>query len=159
MTDYRQITMDEILNPDSIVGRTYPEPCPRQAVRTSESSSRKWSSWQRRMPIYLSLQKDGGTPEWSILTEGSLLGESWMPNFSESPKEGEESFLSETLEGDVPDEYSLSETACLGILRRSRKRGKILPEVLMNALKMQSGLSEEEYGEMCLKWDAIPMEE
>jgi len=44
--------------------------------------------------------------------------------------------LSDTLEtGDLPQRYSLSATACQGILRRADKRGKKLPPRLQQALE------------------------
>ena len=36
--------------------------------------------------------------------------------------------------------YFLSRKACLGILRRARRRGKVLPDTLREALELQSGL-------------------
>ena len=59
-----------------------------------------------------------------------------MLSFSESPNAAEECSLSDTLEiGDLPQRYYLSATACSGILRRARKRGKKLPGMLEEALK------------------------
>ena len=50
--------------------------------------------------------------------------------------EGVASSLSDILEtGDVPRVYFLSATACRGILRRAEKRGKALPQRLLEALK------------------------
>jgi hypothetical protein len=44
--------------------------------------------------------------------------------------------LSDTLEtGDLPQRFSLSATACQGILRRADKRGKKLPTRLQQALE------------------------
>jgi hypothetical protein len=44
--------------------------------------------------------------------------------------------LSDILEtGDLPQRYSLSATACQGILRRAAGRGKKLPERLQQALE------------------------
>ena len=88
------------------------------------------------------------------MTDGKLPGESWIANFSESPKEGEESFLSLILQDTVPEKYFLSVKACLGILRRSQKRGKTLPPVLENALVEQAGLSWEMYEELKKEWTA-----
>ena len=75
-----------------------------------------------------------------------------MLNSTESPRDAEESFLSQILEDTVPEKYFLSERACLGIIRRSLKRGKTLPEVLLTALIRQAGLSEEKYEEMKAEW-------
>ena len=57
-----------------------------------------------------------------------------------SPRDAKESSLSQILQADPPLKYYLSPKACLGILRRARKRGKVLPAPLHLALEMQSGL-------------------
>ena len=69
-------------------------------------------------------------------------------------KDGEGFFLSQILQDTVPQKFYLSERACLGILRRSQKRGKTLPKVLESALVRQAGLSSEEYEEKRLEWAA-----
>ena len=61
-------------------------------------------------------------------------------NTLESPKDGEESLLSDVLMeiGEVQQQYYLSEKACQGILQRAKKRGKTLPSLLKRALEKQS---------------------
>ena len=55
----------------------------------------------------------------------------------ESPSVVVESSLSDILvTGDVPQRYYLSATACRGILRRAKARGKKLPERLEKALEI-----------------------
>jgi hypothetical protein len=55
---------------------------------------------------------------------------------SEWPKDAAVCSLSDTLEtGVLPQRFSLSATACRGILRRADKRGKKLPERLQQALE------------------------
>jgi len=49
--------------------------------------------------------------------------------------------LSQILQDAPPRKYYLSRTACLGILRRARERGKELPPQLKAALMVQAGLS------------------
>ncbi|HBR07618.1 MAG TPA: hypothetical protein DD735_01840, partial [Clostridiales bacterium] len=61
-------------------------------------------------------------------------------NTGVSPKEEKESSLSRILQERVPRRYYLTKTACLGILRRARERGKELPSQLKAALEIQSGL-------------------
>lgn len=51
---------------------------------------------------------------------------------------GVESTLSQILEPTAPEKYNLSATACAGILRRARERGKRLPELLEAVLTHQS---------------------
>ena len=55
-------------------------------------------------------------------------------NFGESPSEERGSTLSQILQMDTPEKYSLSQKACAGILRRAEKRGKVLPDMLREAL-------------------------
>lgn len=50
------------------------------------------------------------------------------------------SFLSQILEEKPHPKYYLSRTACLGILRRARERGKELPRQLKLALMIQANL-------------------
>ena len=47
--------------------------------------------------------------------------------------------LTDVLESDVLQKYSLSPKACAGILRRAEKRGKTLPEPLAAALEAVAG--------------------
>lgn len=50
--------------------------------------------------------------------------------------------LSDILEsGDIQPKYYLSRDACSGILRRAAKRGRALPEALLQALEAQAGKS------------------
>ena len=68
------------------------------------------------------------------------LGPPGTLNTSECPKDAVESSLSQILQDIVPSKYYLSRKACLGILRRSKERGKPLPPLLELALKIQAGL-------------------
>lgn len=89
---------------------------------------------------------------------GNLLGESYwemlspwrgdalMLNTGVSPREEKESFLSQILEASPQRKYYLTKTACLGILRRARERGKELPEQLKTALEIQARVTEEDIG-------------
>lgn len=63
-----------------------------------------------------------------------------MLNTSECPKDAVECSLWQILQATAPSRYSLSQTACLGILRRAACRGKSLPPLLEAALRMQAGL-------------------
>ena len=56
-------------------------------------------------------------------------------NFGESPSDVRESTLSQILQENAPEKYSLSRKACEGILRRAKKRGKALPDLLREALE------------------------
>ena len=88
--------------------------------------------------MFLDLRTESGNQQdasWEIGIP--LLGEHLMPNIGESPKEEEESTLSQILEDNVPQKYYLSERACQGVLQRAERRGKILPKILEKALKQQ----------------------
>jgi hypothetical protein len=61
-------------------------------------------------------------------------------NTGPSHKGAKESILSQILEVTPHHKYYLSRTACLGILRRAKKRGKELPPVLKQALEIQAGV-------------------
>ena len=69
--------------------------------------------------------------------DGRWLTELSTLNIGESPKDAEESTLSQILEENVPERYYLSAKACEGILRRASKRGKALPDMLLTALEQQ----------------------
>jgi hypothetical protein len=63
-----------------------------------------------------------------------------MRSSSEFRKGGVASSLSEILEtGKVESRYYLSSTACRGILRRAKRRGKELPDALRAALESVAG--------------------
>lgn len=71
------------------------------------------------------------------LTSGMALhGELWTLSSSEWPSAAAVCSLSDTLEeGGVPQRYSLTPTACAGILSRAERRGKSLPEPLASVLR------------------------
>ena len=81
-----------------------------------------------------------GEPYWEI--RSPLRGEHSTLNTGESPRGVVESSLSQILEDSVPKKYYLTQTACLGILRRALRRGKELPFRLKLALELQSGLRQ-----------------
>ena len=58
-------------------------------------------------------------------------------NTSESPRDDVESLLLDVLQDsrNISDKYCLSQKAAEGVLRRAEKRGKTLPETLLNALR------------------------
>lgn len=111
-------------------------------ARTSASFSRR--SRELAAVPYMSLDLSSGA--------GNLLGESyweifspwrggrWTRNTGVSPRGVRESSLSQILLGKVQKKYYLTTTACLGILRRARQRGKELPLRLKLALELQSGI-------------------
>ena len=135
-----------LFDPDSWSGKMFrgPSPAETQRARTSASSWRKSS--ELKYPAYMSLDLTPGA--------GNLLGESFwemlspwrgdasMLNTGVSPNDEKESFLSQILEPAPLPKYYLTQTACLGILRRARERGKDLPPQLKTALEIQAGVTD-----------------
>jgi len=81
-----------------------------------------------------------GESYWEMVSP--LLGGSSILNTGPAPLKEEDVYsLSQILQADPPRKYYLSRTACLGILRRARERGKALPPQLHAALMAQAGLS------------------
>ena len=130
--------------PECYAGKTFREPSPAESgkARTSGSSWKKRSElvYQEFMFLKITLG-DGdilGQPYWEILSP--YVGESSTLNTGVSPRVARGSSLWQILEPHPHRKYFLSRKACLGILRRARKRGKVLPAPLHLALEMQSGL-------------------
>ena len=109
-------------------------------VRTSERSSKPSSKLKKHTFMLLDLRAGGGNllgAYWE--NDPPWLGPSGTLDTSECPKGVVESSLWQILEATAPSKYSLSKTACLGILRRAKKRDKPLPPELYDALMLQSG--------------------
>ena len=64
-------------------------------------------------------------------------------NTGPAPREPIRTSLSDILEPTPAQKYYLSQTACLGILRRAKERGKELPHQLKVALTAQAGLARQ----------------
>lgn len=67
-------------------------------------------------------------------------------SIGEFPSVARESTLSQILDLNAPEKYSLSSKAKAGILRRAKKRGKELPDMLRDALL--EGLTAEQLKEV-----------
>lgn len=121
-----------------LCGRTSPEPSLPTKEKTSASSSKSFAKLKTKAPMSLDLRTGSGNLAGVSWETGiPSLGASSMLNFGECPNVVEESGLWQILEMNVPQKYFLSETACLGVLRRAERRGKKLPEILEKALKQQ----------------------
>ena len=133
-----------LFGPDGCSGRMSREPSPAVSPeeRISGRSLRKRPKWWTRPAMCLDLRRDSGL----------VLGAFWQTvfpshggrsthNFSECPKEGKESRLSQILQGFAPRKYYLSTTACRGIIQRAKARGKPLPEALLRALEIQGNMA------------------
>jgi len=80
--------------------------------------------------------RDGRTLVLSLDPKGQSRGGSSTPNISAWPNDAAACSLSQVLcRGSIPEKYSLSSTACAGILRRAARRGKVLPPLLERALR------------------------
>lgn len=128
-----------LFDQDMPFGKTSPGHTVQTEGKTSEPSSKNSAALPKSRFQFLDLRKDGGgglVPLWE--TDIQSLGARWTRNFGEYPSAVEGSGLSQILEDDVPLKYYLSEKACLGILRRSEKRGQPLDPRLKAALQMQT---------------------
>ena len=100
-------------------------------------SKRDGSSW-RTSPDCSHQIRDAISEQSSLHwpTQGFLTsnGKCWIRSSSESPNVAVESSLSQVLLTQVDDRYLLSPKAASGILRRSERRGRTLPEPLKEAL-------------------------
>ena len=120
-------------------GKMYQEPYLQTKEKTSDASLKRQQKSSKRMPLYLDLRRGGGhTQDASWEMGGPLLGEYTMLSFGEFPKEENASLLSQILEEQAHQKYSLSAKACQGILNRASRRGKELPEILRKALESQA---------------------
>lgn len=85
-------------------------------------------------------------PKGKWRNEGAIVGDGYSiawrvldAQFWGVPHAEDESFLSQILVRNAPERYSLSEKACLGILRRAEKKHKELPPLLKWVLEKQAG--------------------
>ena len=131
-----------LFDQDTWSGKTSLEPSLQTKEKTSESSSKKQQESSKKMPLFLDV-RNGHLQDASWEMGGQLLGEYTMPSFGESPREENESHLSQILEEDPLPKYSLSAKACDGILRRAARKGKELPPELEKALVEQSASKNE----------------
>ena len=128
-----------LFDPDMPFGKMCPVRTAQTVERTSEPSSKSSAASSTPEFMFLDLRGDAGSPLVPLWERGfQLLGERWTPNFGECPKDAVASGLSQILEDKVPLKYYLSAKACLGILRRSEKRGQPLDPRLKAALQMQA---------------------
>ena len=123
-------------------GKTSPARSPPTKARTSGVSWKKRSELVYRAFMFLKVIPGAGNilgqPYWELLAP--FVGESLTLNTGVSPRVARGSSLWRILEPHPHRRYFLSRKACLGILRRARRRGKVLPDTLREALELQSGL-------------------
>lgn len=97
---------------------------------SAEYSKKLYESPSRQPLICLSLVGDGVKREYSWEVDGALLGELMTRNIGEYPNEEKESALSQILEENPHPKYYLSARGCQGILRRTERKGRELPDTL-----------------------------
>ena len=149
MRTYNVDGQESLFAPDSSAGRTCPvcsaADTPKGRISSSSSSR---SSALTAVP-FLSLDLTPGA--------GNLLGEFYWDlrspwrggsltlNTGPAPPSGDAGCsLSLILQDNPPRKYYLTRRACLGILRRAKKRGKPLPPQLHRALLVQAGLASQD---------------
>ena len=140
MQTYDEGGQASLFAPDTWCGRTCQEPLAQTKGKTSGRSSKKQSgSYARTPPTFHYLPREGGrwqTP--GTETDGPLPTEFSTHSFGECPSAAVVSRLSQILEDNPHQKYSLSGKACAGIRRRAERRGKPLPPELDAALIRQS---------------------
>ena len=142
-----QLTLFDL---DTSFGKMCPAPSPVENPRAKTSGASWKKSSKLKYAAYQSLDLTPGAGNllgeffWETLSP--WRGDASMLNTGVSPREEKESSLSQILEAAPQKKYYLSKTACLGILRRARERGKQLPEVQKRRLQMYffDGLTYEE---------------
>lgn len=142
MQTYFEGDQVSMFDPGSCAGKTSPARSPPTKARTSGASWKKRSELVYRAYMFLKVILGAGNilgqPYWELLAP--FVGESLTLNTGVSPRAARGSSLWRILEPRPHRRYFLSRKACLGILRRARRRGKVLPDTLREALELQSGL-------------------
>lgn len=117
-------------------GKTSTAHIPATAVKTSDASLKRSAKSQTQKFLFLDLTKASGSP--LVLSWGMGIPSRGVPSthsIGEYPSVAVVSTLSQILQVNVPEKYYLSKTACEGILRRAERRGKVLPQMLKEALE------------------------
>lgn len=144
MQTYYEDEQVSLFVPDGFCGRMSQEHF-RAERRKERTSALSWRRSQELIAVpymYLDLTPGHGNLlgdfTWEI--RSPWLGERLTLNTGVSPRGARGFSLSQILEDSVPKKYYLTPTACLGILRRARERGKELPLRLKLALEIQAGV-------------------
>ena len=135
--------------PDGFAGRMSPA-CSAAASPKGRTSGSSWNRSPELQAIpYLSLNLTPGAGnllgnyEWEL--HSPWRGGSSTLNTGPAPPSGDAGCsLSRILQDNPPRKYYLTRKACLGILRRAKKRGKPLPPQLHAALLVQAGLISQD---------------
>lgn len=103
-----------------------------------KKSKHKQSSWKMSQDFYQATTdaiSESSSLLWPTQGIATLNGEFWIRNSLEYPSDAKESSLSEVLQTEAPARYSLTAKAAEGVLRRSNRGGKTLPDHLQKALE------------------------
>ena len=116
--------------------------CLKRDGESADVSTMRWGGGQLlgrfTMPSGGAAHKDADGLLWLQISTDSQLPRLYLTlNIGEKPRKTIESKLSDILEEDADPNYTLSEKACKGILRRAERRGKKLPDILKHALESQ----------------------
>ncbi len=133
---YLQISIQDLL-----YGKMYPEHSAVIKEPISKQSLKRFAELKNQTFLFLDLRGGGNRQDSSWEMGTALHGGSITPNTGESPSVARESTLSQILEVNAPEKYYLSRKACEGIIRRAKKRGKVLPDLLREALEEAISLS------------------
>ena len=114
----------------------------------ADSSTMSWGGglWLGKFTIHSGGAFRNGEKDWLWLqtsTDSQPEKYSLTLNIGEKPRVENPTILSDVLQDDADSKYNLSSKACVGILRRSEKRGKALPPILKEALENQISDSKE----------------
>lgn len=82
--------------------------------------------------------RGGGARACSWAMDTPLPGGYSTPSTGECPREGVASSLSRILLEEVPERFSLTPRACLGMVRRATVKGRTFPQELREALEAQA---------------------
>ena len=140
----KEAVQQTLFGPATSCGKTSPVRSRPRKGKTSASSFKKSAELRTTDYQYLDLRTGAGNllgPYWE--KNSPSLGEFSMLNTGVSPSVAKESSLSQILEAKPHPRYFLSRTACLGILRRAKERGKELPPQLEKALLRQASVSTD----------------
>lgn len=138
----RCVMQQQISFLDSSFGKMSPTPSTSTKAQTSTPSCKSSSPSTTRSAQFLDLRSVNGVHPvalWETVT--ALPGGHTTPNFTERPSAAKECTLSAILDQNVPEKYYLSPRGAAGIIRRSHKRSKPLPDILMSAL---AGVAQKE---------------
>lgn len=105
-------------------------------------SKQNGSSWRTCQDFYQATKdaiSESSLLRWPTQGIATSNGEFWTRSSSEFPNVAVVCLLQGILEEQAEERYSLSARACAGILRRSSRRGKTLPEPLAAALEAVAG--------------------